>query len=323
MIELAWRWCRDPRHRPRPAADTCRPPTRACSPGARRRAHRLPRRRRRAHPRRVHRRAARRPPRRTRRLDPPRPHPRRAATPPATSPPGCGGPAPSTPNPAGGPPRSHPAGCAPATPSPPTPNAPPGTMPTATPWQRRATLPPHKPTLHLGVLVDVSGSMDPYAAADVLGRRGSSPTPPAAPTPSPPPSPSATPSPCSSRPAPAPPRCWTCSRRRHRAPSPKRSNSPTSCSTCATAATLRMLAVVSDGDYADHRPRPSGSSPPCTAPAAPCCGSRTDTGCPAHLHRHHHHHRRRPGRRDRPHRRRRRHRPEPRIDQHSPSNPAH
>ena len=40
-----------------------------------------------------------------------------------------------------------------------------GTIPTATPWQRRATLPPHKPTLHLAVLVDVSGSMDTYAKA--------------------------------------------------------------------------------------------------------------------------------------------------------------
>src|SRR6266536_117373 len=39
-----------------------------------------------------------------------------------------------------------------------------GTVPTATPWQRRAaTPPPHKPTLHLAVLVDVSGSMDSYA----------------------------------------------------------------------------------------------------------------------------------------------------------------
>ena len=40
-----------------------------------------------------------------------------------------------------------------------------GAIPTAAPWQRRATLPPHKPTLHLGVLVDVSGSMDSYAPA--------------------------------------------------------------------------------------------------------------------------------------------------------------
>lgn len=39
-----------------------------------------------------------------------------------------------------------------------------GTMPTATPWQRRATLPPPKPTLHLAVLVDTSASMRPYAA---------------------------------------------------------------------------------------------------------------------------------------------------------------
>jgi len=39
-----------------------------------------------------------------------------------------------------------------------------GQIPTATPWQQRATLPPDKPTLHLAVLVDVSGSMNPYAA---------------------------------------------------------------------------------------------------------------------------------------------------------------
>src|SRR6266508_4432282 len=38
-----------------------------------------------------------------------------------------------------------------------------GTIPTAAPWQRRAHLPPHKPTLHLAVLVDVSGSMHTYA----------------------------------------------------------------------------------------------------------------------------------------------------------------
>ncbi|MDZ5446772.1 VWA domain-containing protein [Micromonospora sp. 4G57] len=38
-----------------------------------------------------------------------------------------------------------------------------GTIPTATPWQQRATLPPPKPTLHLGVIVDVSYSMHPYA----------------------------------------------------------------------------------------------------------------------------------------------------------------
>ena len=37
-----------------------------------------------------------------------------------------------------------------------------GTLPTATPWQRRTPLPPVKPTLHLGVLVDVSGSMRAY-----------------------------------------------------------------------------------------------------------------------------------------------------------------
>jgi hypothetical protein len=40
-----------------------------------------------------------------------------------------------------------------------------GTIATAAPWQRRATLPPHKPTLHLGVLVDVSASMHTYAQA--------------------------------------------------------------------------------------------------------------------------------------------------------------
>ncbi|MGW3607808.1 VWA domain-containing protein [Micromonospora sp. NPDC005161] len=39
-----------------------------------------------------------------------------------------------------------------------------GALPTATPWQRRSTLPPHKPTLHLAVLVDTSGSMRSYAA---------------------------------------------------------------------------------------------------------------------------------------------------------------
>ncbi len=39
-----------------------------------------------------------------------------------------------------------------------------GNLPTATPWQRRAHLPPPKPTLRLAVLVDVSGSMYSYAA---------------------------------------------------------------------------------------------------------------------------------------------------------------
>ncbi|MGN9807117.1 VWA domain-containing protein [Micromonospora sp. L32] len=39
-----------------------------------------------------------------------------------------------------------------------------GAIPTATPWQRRATLAPPKPALHLGVIVDVSFSMHPYAA---------------------------------------------------------------------------------------------------------------------------------------------------------------
>jgi Mg-chelatase subunit ChlD len=37
-----------------------------------------------------------------------------------------------------------------------------GTVPTATPWQQRATLPPPKPELRLAVLVDTSGSMHPY-----------------------------------------------------------------------------------------------------------------------------------------------------------------
>ncbi|WP_422733875.1 vWA domain-containing protein [Micromonospora sp. WMMD558] len=40
-----------------------------------------------------------------------------------------------------------------------------GAIPTAAPWQRRTTLPPPKPTLHLAVLVDTSGSMRPYATA--------------------------------------------------------------------------------------------------------------------------------------------------------------
>ncbi|MGK5741510.1 VWA domain-containing protein [Micromonospora sp. URMC 103] len=38
-----------------------------------------------------------------------------------------------------------------------------GSTPTATPWQRRIQLPPPKPTLHLGVIVDASYSMRPYA----------------------------------------------------------------------------------------------------------------------------------------------------------------
>jgi len=40
-----------------------------------------------------------------------------------------------------------------------------GSMPTAQPWQQRAPLPPPKPTLHVAVLVDVSGSMHSYAKA--------------------------------------------------------------------------------------------------------------------------------------------------------------
>jgi hypothetical protein len=40
-----------------------------------------------------------------------------------------------------------------------------GAIPTAAPWQRRAELPPDKPTLHLGILVDLSGSMSDYATA--------------------------------------------------------------------------------------------------------------------------------------------------------------
>ncbi|MDZ5447259.1 VWA domain-containing protein [Micromonospora sp. 4G57] len=39
-----------------------------------------------------------------------------------------------------------------------------GTLPTATPWQRRRQLPPPKPTLHLGVIVDASFSMHPFMA---------------------------------------------------------------------------------------------------------------------------------------------------------------
>ncbi|MEV0430578.1 VWA domain-containing protein [Micromonospora sp. NPDC050495] len=39
-----------------------------------------------------------------------------------------------------------------------------GAMPTATPWQRRTQLPAPKPTLHLGVIVDASFSMHPWAA---------------------------------------------------------------------------------------------------------------------------------------------------------------
>ncbi|MER7276631.1 VWA domain-containing protein [Dactylosporangium sp. NPDC000244] len=49
-----------------------------------------------------------------------------------------------------------------------------GQLPTARPWQQRAVLPPHKPTLGLAVLVDVSGSMTAFAepmssAAWILG----------------------------------------------------------------------------------------------------------------------------------------------------------
>lgn len=39
-----------------------------------------------------------------------------------------------------------------------------GSVPTATPWQQRTQLPPPKPTLHLGVIVDASFSMHPWAA---------------------------------------------------------------------------------------------------------------------------------------------------------------
>ncbi|HEY7224651.1 MAG TPA: VWA domain-containing protein [Micromonosporaceae bacterium] len=39
-----------------------------------------------------------------------------------------------------------------------------GAIPTATPWQQRTTLPPPKPDLHLGILVDTSGSMHDYMA---------------------------------------------------------------------------------------------------------------------------------------------------------------
>jgi Mg-chelatase subunit ChlD len=38
-----------------------------------------------------------------------------------------------------------------------------GMIATAQQWHRRTTQPPIKPTLHLGVLVDISGSMHPYA----------------------------------------------------------------------------------------------------------------------------------------------------------------
>jgi hypothetical protein len=38
-----------------------------------------------------------------------------------------------------------------------------GELPTAAPWQQRTELPPPKPTLHLAILVDLSGSMKPYA----------------------------------------------------------------------------------------------------------------------------------------------------------------
>ncbi|MFI7543771.1 VWA domain-containing protein [Actinoplanes sp. NPDC049599] len=38
-----------------------------------------------------------------------------------------------------------------------------GQLPTAAPWQQRTQLPPPKPTLHLGILADLSGSMEPYA----------------------------------------------------------------------------------------------------------------------------------------------------------------
>jgi Mg-chelatase subunit ChlD len=39
-----------------------------------------------------------------------------------------------------------------------------GAIPTATPWQQRTTLPPPKPSLRLAVLVDTSASMHSYAA---------------------------------------------------------------------------------------------------------------------------------------------------------------
>ncbi|GAA3913812.1 VWA domain-containing protein [Actinoplanes auranticolor] len=38
-----------------------------------------------------------------------------------------------------------------------------GQLPTAAPWQQRTQLPPPKPTLHLAILVDLSGSMTTYA----------------------------------------------------------------------------------------------------------------------------------------------------------------
>jgi hypothetical protein len=39
-----------------------------------------------------------------------------------------------------------------------------GSLPTATPWQHRHTMPPPRPRLHLAILVDISGSMTSYAA---------------------------------------------------------------------------------------------------------------------------------------------------------------
>jgi VWA domain-containing protein len=38
-----------------------------------------------------------------------------------------------------------------------------GQLPTAAPWQQRTQLPPPKPTLHLAILADLSGSMQEYA----------------------------------------------------------------------------------------------------------------------------------------------------------------
>jgi hypothetical protein len=38
-----------------------------------------------------------------------------------------------------------------------------GSLPTATPWQHRHTMPPPRPRLHLAILVDISGSMTSYS----------------------------------------------------------------------------------------------------------------------------------------------------------------
>jgi hypothetical protein len=91
-----------------------------------------------------------------------------------------------------------------------------------------------------------AAGLSTYPGQTCPGHRLHGGAPPAAPTPPSPPSPSARPSRCSSH------RTTNRPRRRKNAGatatsgSPRRSNSPTNCSTCATA---RMLAVVSDGQY--------------------------------------------------------------------------